>query len=380
MRLRLVLVSILLCLSLFAPAAAQDEASLDVVVSFSILGDVVNNVGLDHVNVFSLVPVGADPHGYEPSAQDIALLSNADLIFVAGGGFEETLLQTINSVSSGAVIVEASACIPVRHYSEAHTEDEHEEEAHDETHDHADAVGLDLESLCAGYDVYIAEIDTIKTDMGLASIRVPSYNDLLPLFEAGCTADHEDEIEEDGHDHGPCDPHVWTDPRSVYYWTLYIRDVLSAADPANAAAYHDNAETYLYAIDDLVRLQLEPLIEAIPLDRRVLMTNHNTLGYFAAAYGFEEAGFVLPGGSALAEPSAQDLAALIDTVRERGIAAIFTESTLSARVAEQIAAETGAQIYPLYTDSLSGPDEPAFTYLDYLTYNFTTIAAALTPQ
>lgn len=379
MRLLLLPVWIMLGLSLTFPASSQDDASLDVVVSFSILGEVVNNIGLDHVNVFSLVPVGADPHGYEPSAQDIALLSGADLIFVAGAGFEESLLDTIEFAASDAVIVEASACVPVRYYGD-HAEDKHEDEVHDEAHNHTDAAGLDLEALCTGYDAYIAEIDAIKTGMGLASIRVPSDESLLPLFEAGCADDHTEEFGEDDHDHGPCDPHVWTDPRSVYYWTLYIRDVLSSADPANADAYHDNAETYLYAIDDLVRLQLEPIIEAIPLDRRVLMTNHDTLGYFAAAYGFQEAGFVLPGGSALAEPSAQDLAALIDTVRERGVSAIFTESTLSARVAEQIAAETGAQIYPLYTDSLSGPDEPAFTYLDYLTYNFTTIAAALTPQ
>jgi ABC-type Zn uptake system ZnuABC Zn-binding protein ZnuA len=364
---------------MFFPAASQDDASMDVVVSFSILGDVVNNVGLDHVNVFSLVPLGADPHSYEPSAQDIALLSGADLIFVAGAGFEETLLDTIESAASDAVIIEASACVPMRRYGD-HAEDEHEDEVHDETHDHTDAAGLDLESLCAGYDTYIADIDAIKTDMGLESIRVPSDEPLLPLFEADCAGDHAEETGEAAHDHGPCDPHVWTDPRSVYYWTLYIRDVLSSADPDNAGAYHDNAETYLYAIDDLVRLQLEPLIEDIPVERRVLMTNHDTLGYFAAAYGFEEAGFVLPGGSALAEPSAQDLAALIDTVREQGVTAIFTENTLSARVAEQIAAETGAPLFTLYTDSLGEPGGPAFTYLDYLTYNFTTIAAALTPQ
>src|SRR5690606_22961904 len=99
---------------------------------------------------------------------------------------------------------------------------------------------------------------------------------------------------EEEHDHGLCDPHVWSDPRSVYYWTLYIRDVLTAADPANADSYYGNAEEYLYAIDDLLRLDLEPLLEEIPAERRVLMTNHDTLSYFAEAYGFETVGFVLP--------------------------------------------------------------------------------------
>jgi ABC-type Zn uptake system ZnuABC Zn-binding protein ZnuA len=379
MRTRIILISLTLCLLIMFPAASQDSASLNVVVSFSILGDVVENVGLDHVNVFSLVPVGADPHGYEPSAQDIALLSSADLIFVAGAGFEESLLDTIQSSASGAIVIEASACVPMRRYGE-HVEDEHEEDAHDEAHDHADAAGLDLETLCAGYDAYITDLDALKTDMGLESLRVASDESRLPLFEAECTGDHEEDAAEDEHDHGLCDPHVWTDPRNVYYWTLYIRDVLSAADSANADAYHGNAEAYLYAINDLVRVIFEPMLAEIPAERRVLMTNHDTLGYFAAAYGFEEAGFVLPGGSAMAEPSAQDLAALIDTVREQGVTAIFTESTLSARVAEQIAAETGAQIYTLYTDSLSEPNGPAATYLDYIAYNFETIVAALAPQ
>ena len=379
MRFRPLLLSILLSLLMYFPTMSQDDAALDVVVSFSILGDVVENVGLDHVNVFSLVPLGADPHSYEPSAQDIALLSSADLIFVAGAGFEETLLDTIRSSAAAAVIVEASACVPVRHYSD-NAEAEHEEEAHDEAHDHTDAAGLDLETLCAGYDAYIADLDALKADMGLESARVVTDDSLVPLFEAGCAGENQDEAASAEHDHGSCDPHIWTDPRNVYYWTLYIRDVLSAADPANADAYHANAEAYVYAIDDLVRVIFEPLLAEIPAERRVLMTNHDTLGYFAAAYGFEVAGFVLPGGSALAEPSAQDLASLIDTVREKGVTAIFTESTLSARVAEQIAAETGPQIYTLYTDSLSEPDGQAFTYLDYIAYNFETIAAALTPQ
>ncbi len=379
MRVRPLLFWIILSLLLYFPAASQATATIDVVVSFSILGDIVENIGLEHVNVFSLIPVGADPHGYEPSAQDMALLSTADLIFVAGAGFEQTLLDTIRSSAADAVIIEASACVPMRHYGD-HPGDAYEQETHDDSHDHTDAAGLDLESLCAGYDAYLADLDASNSAMGLESARVVTDGSLPPLFESNCAGEHEAAVVEDEHDHGPCDPHIWTDPRNVYYWTLYIRDVLSAADPASAEAYHANAEAYISAIDDLVTLQLEPLIGAIPAERRVLMTNHDTLGYFAAAYGFEEAGFVLPGGSALAEPSAQDLAALIDTVRDNGVSAIFTESTLSARVAEQIASETGAQIYPLYTDSLSLPDESAFTYLDYLNYNFSTIAAALTPQ
>ncbi len=356
-------------------AVAAQPVRLRIVASFSILADVVQNITLGAADVSSLIPRGADPHGFEPSARDIAALEQADIVILAGAGFEETLLQTITTSASGALIIEASACVPVRAYGEV---DAHAaEEAIPVTQSASvGPLGLDLAALCAGYDVYIAELDALKSGMGFPSAAAADPATLGPLFQAGCLG-HAQDAEADDEVHGTCDPHVWSNPRSVYYWTLYIRDVLSAADPANADLYAANEEEYLYAIDDLLRLELDPLITAIPAEDRTLLSNHETLGYFAAAYGFEMVGFVLPGGSAMAEPSAQDLAALIDLVQTTGIRAIFSESTLSSRVAEQVASESGAQIFTLYTDSLSAEDGEASTYLDYITYNFTTIAAAL---
>jgi ABC-type Zn uptake system ZnuABC Zn-binding protein ZnuA len=200
------------------------------------------------------------------------------------------------------------------------------------------------------------------------------------LYELDCADHAHDEAESEGkHDHAEesCDPHVWTNPYNVYYWTLLIRDTLAALDADHADLYNANAEEYLYQQIDLVAMTLVPLIESIPAERRVLLTNHETLGYFADAYGFKMVGFVLPGGSAFAEPSAQDIAALIDLVRAENVPAVFAETTISASVARQVASEAGVEFYGLYTDSLSAPDGDAPTYLDYLTYNVQTIVTAL---
>jgi len=364
--------SISAALLLISVSSAAQPEKLRIVASFSLLADVIRNVTLDAADVSTLIPLGADPHSFEPSARDLAALAEADLIFVAGAGFEESLLQTITAAASGVAIFEASTCVSMRPYGGLTEAVPHVDPG---DRGHFDAANLDLDALCDGYDAYIADLDALKSGMGFPSAASAPTLSLGRLYEADCSGGAEEV--DDEHSHQTCDPHVWTSPRNVYYWTLYIRDVLTAVDPANADLYAAYEEEYLYAIDDLLRLELEPLLDAVPPDRRVLLTNHETLGYFAESYGFDVLGFVLPGGSALAESSASDLAALVDLVQQVDLPAIFTENTLSARVAEQVAAETGVRFYTLYTDSLSEQGGDAPTYLDFITYNFTTIAAAL---
>lgn len=376
-------------------AAGAQAEPLKVVASFSVLADVVQNVGLNGVEVTSLIPVGADPHSYEPSAQDLRVLAEADVIFVVGAGFEEGLLEAIENTADGSVpVVEASACVPIRafgaHDHDEHGDEEHAEETHSDEHaadEHTDEAGLlDFDTLCAEYDAFFAAVDVEKDGMLTAAPRTNDTDEVmgrLHELECGGHDDHEgeehtDEAEGDhAHEEGACDPHVWSDPNSVYYWALTISDTLGALDSANAEQYAANAEEYIYLVAEYVALNLYPLIEAIPAENRILVTNHETLGYFAAAYGFEMVGFVLPGGSAFAEPSAQDIVALVELIRAEGVPAVFAETTISASVAEQVAAEAGVAFYGLYTDSLSAPDGAAPTYLDYLTYNIETIAQAL---
>ncbi|MBK9122303.1 MAG: zinc ABC transporter substrate-binding protein [Chloroflexi bacterium] len=366
--------AVLLVMGLYSFVVVGQSDRLTVVASFSILADVVQNVTLGQADVSSLIPVGADPHGYEPSARDLAALSEADVIFVAGGGFEEQLLDAIAGAAPDVPVIEASDCVQVRYFGIASDVD-----AHDETTTAKSPMGIDIESICDAVDAKTADVDSLKEAMGLGSVRVPVDLNRPRFFEAGCSHSDAESGPNADVEHGVCDPHVWSDPRNVFYWSLFIGEVLGVLDPGNADQYAANAEEYAYAIDDLARLELEAGLVAIPPQDRVLLTNHETLGYFAEAYEFELVGFVLPGGSTLAEPSAQDLAALIELVRSSGVKAIFVETTVASRVAEQVASETGVPIVPLYTDSLSDADGAAATYLDYMAYNFTTITDALAP-
>lgn len=200
---------------------------------------------------------------------------------------------------------------------------------------------------------------------------------LLP-FEAGMEEhEHEDhEHEEEAHSHGPMDPHVWLDPHNVITWTFTIEGALSQLDPDRAEVFRRNAEAYraeLRALDEWIRSQ----VALIPPDRRLLVTEHQVFGYFAHRYGFEQAGVIMPGVTTAAQPSAQEIARLEETIRSKGIRAIFVSSTVDPALARRIAEDTGARLVRLYVDSLSEPGGEADSYVKMMRYNVQAIVEAL---
>ena len=197
---------------------------------------------------------------------------------------------------------------------------------------------------------------------------------------ASRTAREGEEVEQAGaeeHHHDQGDPHFWLDPTLVVTYVANIRDGLSEADPANAATYAANAAAYsrsLRELDGWITQQ----IGAIPAERRLLVTNHESFGYFADRYGFTVVGTVVPSVGTGASPSAQQLARLIDTIKGTGIRAIFLETGSNPDLAEQVAAETGITVVTqLYTHSLTEAGGPAPTYLDMMRANTEAIVAAL---
>jgi ABC-type Zn uptake system ZnuABC Zn-binding protein ZnuA len=177
--------------------------------------------------------------------------------------------------------------------------------------------------------------------------------------------------------HPQGDPHMWMDPLKAINYVEQIRDGLSQADPAGKAIYAQNATAYIakiQALDQWVRQQVNQL----PVNKRLLVTNHDALGYFAQAYDFKIIGAVIPSVTTDASPSAQQLASLIDTIKKSGAPAIFLDIGENQNLAEQIASETGAKVVTdLYVESTSGPDGPAPTYIDMIKYDVTTIISAL---
>jgi ABC-type Zn uptake system ZnuABC Zn-binding protein ZnuA len=173
------------------------------------------------------------------------------------------------------------------------------------------------------------------------------------------------------------DPHFWLDPTLVETYVENIRAAFAETDPEGAAAYAANAAAYveeLEALDDWIATQ----IDAVPADRRKLVMNHMSHGYFADRYGFAVVGAVIPSVGTDDAPTARQLADLTQAIEATGAAAIFVELGQSPTLAQQIAAETGVTVIDDLRDhSLSGPDGEAPTYTEMMKYDTRRIVEAL---
>ncbi|MCW5877973.1 MAG: zinc ABC transporter substrate-binding protein [Anaerolineales bacterium] len=344
-------------LSACAGVFGASSEGLQVVATTSIVGDVISQIGGQHVEVTVLIPAGADPHGFEPTPQDAAALTSADVVVANGLGLEESLQALLDA--QGDKVVYASEGVHALEFDEHdhHDEDhdhEHEgEEGHDHDHEHE---GEDHDHEHEGEEGHDHDHE-----------------------HEGEDHDHEHEGEEShDHDHeheGP-DPHAWMNPQNVKVWVDNIADALAEADPAHAADYAANAESYKAELDALDAWIVEQ-IAAIDEHDRVLVTDHETLGYFADRYDFEMVGALIPSFSTLSEPSAGELAALEAAIAEHGVEALFVGFTVTSSLAERVAADTGVQLVTLYTEALSAADGPAASYMDMMRYNVSAIVQAL---
>ena len=192
---------------------------------------------------------------------------------------------------------------------------------------------------------------------------------------------HEDEDkhgheDEHGHHHGTLDPHFWFDPIKVKIAINEIAARLSAIDPDNSSVYLQNASEYGEQLDEL-HAWIQEQVSAVEPQRRLLVTSHDSLSYFAAAYGFRVVGLVIPSLATHVEPSAEHIADLVDVIREHEVPAVFGETTVSERLAQAVARETGADLVQLYSGSLGEEGSGADTYLGMVRTNVERIVGAL---
>ncbi len=207
-------------------------------------------------------------------------------------------------------------------------------------------------------------------------VKVVNLSQGVPLLSSEEIHEHEGEEHEEQEEHASGDPHVWMNPNHVLIWVDNIERALVEVDPAHTSIYRENAQRYrqeLRQLDAWIRQQ----VEQIPPSNRKLVTDHMVFTYFAQAYGFTQVGAVIPGYSTLAEPSAQELAALEDAIRRLGVKAIFVGSTVNPALAQRVAQDTGVRLVFIYTGSLGEVGGEAGTYLDYMRYNVRTIVEAL---
>ncbi len=187
---------------------------------------------------------------------------------------------------------------------------------------------------------------------------------------------HGHEEEGDGHGHGELDPHFWFDPIRVKQAVNSIAAHLSGIDPAGQTLYRENAAAYGQELDEL-HSWIEGEVATLPVDHRLLVTSHDSFQYFAQRYGFEVVGAIMPVTTEI-EPTAMELAELVETIEHSGAHAVFAEKSQTDRLAQQVANETGAQLIGgLYTGSLGPEGGEAGTYLDFMRYNVSTIVGVL---
>jgi zinc/manganese transport system substrate-binding protein len=174
---------------------------------------------------------------------------------------------------------------------------------------------------------------------------------------------------------GGLDPHAWQDVANARRYVENIRDALKAADPGRAALYEARAAAYLATLEALDK-EVVAAIATIPKQKRRIVSTHDAFGYFAARYGLA---FVAPQGvSTEAEPSARDIARIIDAARREKVAAIFLENISDPRLARRLAKESGVKLGgELYSDALSKPDGPAANYVAMVRHNVEELTQAL---
>jgi zinc/manganese transport system substrate-binding protein len=321
--------ALLLCAPLLAGAQQSPPASapsatvaapLRVVASFSILADMVREIGGDDIRLDVLVGPMRDAHAFEPSPRDARALGEAQVLVVNGLGFESWMPRLLEASGfKGRTIVASRGVTPRR------------------------------------------------LDAGAAEDH------------GGEAADHEhDEDGHHGHAHeaGAVDPHAWQDLGNGVQYVQNIAAGLAQADPAHGSAYFARADAYVRQLrqaDARWRRQLA----AVPPDRRVLATSHDAFGYFGAAYGVRILSLV--GISSEAEPSARAMAALLDQIRTLHVRALFLEQGNSSRALQQLADEAGVPMGgTLYADTLDRPGHDASTYLGMFRWNTRQLLQAFT--
>lgn len=309
MRRRLINSAAVGVLSLVCASLSMAATPLKVVSSFSILADMVAQVGGDKVDSFAIVGPESDVHSFEPRPSDAKSVQQADLLVINGVQFEGWMSRLQESAGYKGKVVEAIKGVPLRAYTE--------EEGYSLQDDHAE---------------------------------------------------HE-------HNYGEYDPHAWQSLDHAQLYVMNIRDALVQVDPQHAEYYVQRAEAYGHQLKALQE-QMQAAFAALSDSPRTVVTSHDAFAYLGQDYDIEF--LSLLGASNQAEPSAKELAGLIDFMRDNDVKAVFVENISNPKLLAQIAEESGAKIGKvLYSDALAKSGHPADTYLGLMQWNAEALFQAL---
>jgi len=304
--------------------APQTTISVTTTILGSVVQQIVQCVDDDSIAVQVLMPLGVDPHDYQPSSAQLASIAQSGIVVSNGLMLEESLVEPLEELESeGGVVYRLGEMVDPLAFSEINSEvDDHDHGYGHDDHTRAEAT-------------------------------------------------------EDGHGdhaHGDFDPHFWLDMERVALATEMLGERLSELNPAFADCGGLVASSIREAEDEMVSI-----LDQIPEANRVLVTDHEVMNYFAERYDFEVAGVLIRGGSTLAEPSSQELAELVQEIQSRGLTTVFGNYHVPSNLLEAIAEESGGnvQVVPLYLGSLGEEGSGHASYQELMLANARAMAEAL---
>ena len=285
---------IFLCLLFLVNIASANESSIRVVTSFSILEDLVKELGGQYVNVVNLVDRNSDAHTYQPKPSDAVAIAKADLVIFNGLGFEGWIPRLIkNSGYKNKQIIASKG------------------------------------------------VDAIKNGK-------------------------------------ETDPHAWQSFHNIRLYVQNISQMLIQLRPQYSEVLTKRQQKYLDSLNDL-EINLKEQLVKIPVSKRIVVTSHDAFGYLGREFKIQ---FLAPLGLSLeVEASAEDVATIIDQIREQNVKALFVENINNPRLLELISAETNVAIGGrLYSDALSEVKGPAGTYLKMMRHNIESLITVLSTE
>ena len=406
------------------------EEKLTILTSFYPYHEFTKNVAGDFAEVKQFMPSGVEAHDWEPRAQEIQSLKDADVFVYNGLGMEPYVDQIIDSGEFDNVLfVKASEGVELLNFEDDHDEhakeddhDDHDEHAKEDDHDESHAeefheeIALVIEEFEEGHMTESQSIEAIEeilhehegdghehgTGMieeiehvlheiedghiegseGLEEIHhLVSGEDVHDEHAKEDDHDDHDEHEEgghDGHDHDyEFDPHIWLDPILVKQQVNVIRDGLIQADPENKEHYEENARIYNNKMDAL-DMKIGSALSSCQKD--TIVPFHNAFIYLGERYDIHI--MALSGMTPDSEASAAEIAEFVDFVKDNDIKVIFSEDLVDPRLAEVIADEAGAEVLLFSPLEALAPDEIGknVSYIDKMEDNLDSLKVALECQ
>lgn len=275
---------------LTTPVWAEQTAPLTLYASTYPLSEFSQRIGGEKVNVKSILPPGADAHDYEPTARQMLEITRADIFVYNGAGFELWIHKLLKALEG----------------------------------DHQ----LTIVNTTEGMDLLAADDDHHHHDHSHGFFS-SAWGKVRSLF--GHHHHHH-------HDHGPDDPHVWLDPTLALQQAQKIHDTLIQLQPEHAPFFSLN---FQHLKDELLELDRQYTESLRDLTNRHFVVPHKAFSYLAERYDLEQ--IAIAGVHPGSEPSQREVMAIIDFLRANDIGYVFFETTVSNRVAQTIATETGAQ-------------------------------------